>query len=119
MSLVLFGRSLPPQKHLIYALTTLYGLGINRAREICRFIGLPPTIHVSDLTPAQEQSLAKILKERYVVAGNLEEEEKADIYRLTTNTSQRGYRLRSGLPVRGQRTRSNSKTSRRLRRFKS
>ena len=118
MSLVLFGRSLSPQKHLIHALTALYGLGISRSREICRFLGLPPIIRVSELTPVQEQALAKLLKESYIVSGNLEEEEKIDLHRLTTNGSQRGYRLRAGLPVRGQRTRSNSRTSRRVRRVK-
>lgn len=115
MSLTLFGRPLPPQKPLLYALPLLYGLGQTRSRELCRSLGFPPSLRVRDLTPSQEVSLAKALKDRYTVAGHLEEEEKLDLHRLITNGSQRGYRLRAGLPVRGQRTHSNAKTAKRLR----
>ncbi len=119
MALTLFGTPLPPHKRVLYALPLVYGIGFSLSRQICRSLGFPPTLSIDQLTPAHERALAKVLKSDYTVAGHLQEEEKADIHRLTTNGSQRGYRLRTGLPVRGQRTHTNAKTARRLRsRFK-
>ncbi len=115
MALTLFGRPLPARKRVDFGLTSLFGLGRTRSLEICRTLGFPPALLVKDLTSSQEASLARLLKEAYVVAGNLEEEIKLDRQRLLTNGCQRGYRLRTGLPVRGQRTHSNGKTARRLR----
>jgi small subunit ribosomal protein S13 len=115
MALTLYGIPLPSSKPLSYALPKIFGLGRSRSQEICRLLGFSPSLRVADLTPSQEIALAKRLKENYTVAGQLEEELMADIHRLHTNGSQRGYRLRTGLPVRGQRTHSNAKTARRLR----
>jgi small subunit ribosomal protein S13 len=115
MALTLYGIPLSSSKPLSYALPKIFGLGRSRSQEICRLLGFAPSLRVADLTPSQEMALAKRLKENYTVAGQLEEELAADIHRLHTNGSQRGYRLRTGLPVRGQRTHSNGKTARRLR----
>ena len=115
MALILFGLPLPASKSLLSALPLLYGIGPSRSRELCRHLGFPPSLCVGELTPAQEYLLSKTVKEDYTVAGNLTEERKADIHRLFSNGCQRGSRLRIGLPVRGQRTRSNSKTARRIR----
>ena len=118
MALVLYGRPLPPNKTVLHALPLLFGLGLSRSHEICRTLGLPPTLRVIELTASQEAALAQLLKHRYTVAGKLEEQQKADIQRYRSNGSQRGYRLRTGLPVRGQRTHSNGKTARRLRSYR-
>jgi len=115
MSLTLFGIPLPSNRRLLYALLLIPGLGVTRATELCRTLGRAPSIRVSDLTPTQEKALAQELKENYRVAGHLEEEIKADLHRILNNGSQRGYRRRLGLPVRGQRTHSNAKTANRLR----
>jgi small subunit ribosomal protein S13 len=115
MALVLYGRPLPPTKTLLHSLPLLFGLGLSRSREICRTLGFPSTLCVGDLTPSQEAALARLLKDHYTVSGKLEEQQKLDVQRYRANGSQRGYRLRTGLPVRGQRTHSNGKTARRLR----
>ncbi len=116
MSLVLFGLPFPPSKSLAIALPRLVGVGPTRARAVLRQLGLPPTLLVSELTPAQERALARALQSGSSVAGTLREEEARILQRLTTNGSRRGIRLRAGLPVNGQRTKSNAQTARRLRR---
>ena len=116
MSLVLFGLPFPPSKSLAIALPRLVGVGPTRARAVLRQLGLPPTLLVSELTPVQERALAIALQSGSSVAGTLREEEARILQRLTTNGSRRGIRLRSGLPVNGQRTKSNAQTAGRLRR---
>ncbi len=113
MNLVIFGVTLPREKKLIYALPLLYGIGFSRASQIARELGLPPQLSVGELTELQQFSIAKKIKEDFIVEGNLEEQLKQDLQRYQNNGSQRGYRLRHGLPVRGQRTHSNCKTARR------
>jgi small subunit ribosomal protein S13 len=116
MSLVLFGLPLPPSDLLVIALPRLVGVGSTRARAVLRQLGFPPRLRVSDLTSAQESSLAIALQSGSSVAGTLREEEARRIQRLITNGSRRGIRLRAGLPVNGQRTKSNAQTAGRLRR---
>ena len=115
MALTLYGRPLPPHRTLQYALTTLYGRGLHRAKESCRYLGLAPALRVEDLTPAQESALASFLKETYALAGALQEREALDRQRLIQNGSRRGLRRQAGLPTRGQRSRSNGRTVKRLR----
>lgn len=116
MSLVLFGLPFPPSKSLAITLPRLVGVGPTRARAVLRQLGLPPTLLVSELTPVQERALARALQSGSSVAGTLREEEARILQRLTTNGSRRGIRLRAGLPVNGQRTKSNAQTAGRLRR---
>jgi small subunit ribosomal protein S13 len=116
VSLVLFGLPFPPSKSLAIALPRLVGVGPTRARAVLRQLGLPPTLLVSELTPVQERALARALQSGSSVAGTLREEEARILQRLTTNGSRRGIRLRAGLPVNGQRTKSNAQTAGRLRR---
>jgi len=116
VSLVLFGLPFPPSKSLAIALPRLVGVGPTRARAVLRQLGLPPTLLVSELTASQERALARALQSGSSVAGTLREEEARILQRLTTNGSRRGIRLRAGLPVNGQRTKSNAQTARRLRR---
>ncbi len=117
MALVLYGRPLPSNKTVLHALPLLFGLGFSRSREICRTLGFPPALRVAELTAVQEAALARLLKDQYTVAGKLEEQQKLDVQRYRANGSQHGYRLRTGLPVRGQRTHSNGKTARRFRSY--
>lgn len=116
MTLVLFGLSLPPSAHLEVALRRLAGVGSARSKTVLRQLGFPPTLRVSELTPSQERALAAALQSGGPVAGALREEEARRIQRLVTNGCRRGIRLRSGLPVNGQRTKSNAQTAGRVRR---
>jgi small subunit ribosomal protein S13 len=113
MNLVIFGVTLPRDKKVIYALPLLYGIGKSRSIEICSQLGFAPQLAIGDLTDAQQFALAKKIKEEYTIEGNLEEAIKLDIQRYQSNGSLHGYRLRNGLPARGQRTHSNGKTARR------
>jgi small subunit ribosomal protein S13 len=113
MSFIIFGIKLPAKKKIAYALPLLYGIGLFRGQQICRSLGLSPQLEIKDLTSAQKFAIAKKLKEEYIIEGNLEEEIKKDLQRVKQNGSRRGYRLRNGLPTRGQRTHSNGKTARR------
>ena len=116
MALVLFGLPLPPSTLLEIALPRLVGVGSTQAKKILRALGLPPALRVADLTPDQETALASSLQSIGRVAGTLREEEARRIQRLITNGSRRGLRLRLGLPVNGQRTKTNAQTAGRLRR---
>jgi small subunit ribosomal protein S13 len=115
MSLTLYGITLPADRPLLRALQLLPGLGERRARELCRILGFAPNLRVQDLTAEQEVSLATNLRQNYLVAGPLAEARARSLDRLRRNGSVRGYRIRTGLPVRGQRTHSNGQTARRLR----
>ena len=117
MALVLFGLSLPPSAHLEVALRRLAGVGSARSKAVLRQLGFPPALRVSELTPSQETALATALQSGTAVAGALREEEARRIQRLVTNGCRRGIRLRAGLPVNGQRTKSNAQTAGRIRRI--
>lgn len=113
MAFVIFGLKLAENKKIPHALATLYGMGLFRGQAICRAIGLPPQLTIGELTATQQFQIAKKIKDEYIVEGNLEEHIKKNLQRITTNGSRRGYRLRNGLPSRGQRTHSNGRTARR------
>lgn len=113
MNLVIFGVTLARDKKVVYALPQLYGIGLTRSKQICGERGLPPQLTIKELTELQQFGIAKKIKEDFIVEGNLEEQLKQDLHRYQSNGSIRGYRLRHGLPVRGQRTHSNAKTARR------
>jgi small subunit ribosomal protein S13 len=112
--LVIFGVTLPKDKKIEYALPLLYGIGPASANKICCELGFAPNLKVSDLTEEQQFEIAKKVKEEYRLESNLREEVKGNIQRYITNGSIRGFRHRNKLPVRGQRTQSNSRTPRRV-----
>jgi small subunit ribosomal protein S13 len=112
MSLIIFGRTLSQNEKIIYALTKLYGIGLSSSISICRDLGLLPNLRVKDLTDSQQYFIAKKIKDEFIVEGTLEEHLKLIIQEYQGNGSRRGYRLRNGLPVNGQRTHSNGKTAR-------
>lgn len=113
MNLVIFGVTLPRDKKLIYALPLLYGIGKSSAYSLIRHLGISPTLRVGELTDEQQFAIAKQIKDNFVIEGNLEEQLKLDLQRYYNTGCQRGYRLRNGLPVRGQRTHTNASTARR------
>ena len=104
------GVDIPPNKRLEIALTYLYGIGRTRALEVCDSLGLDRGMKASDLTEEQVTTLANHLQKEYTVEGNLRRQIAGSIGRLRDIGCYRGMRHRRGLPVRGQRTRTNART---------
>jgi small subunit ribosomal protein S13 len=103
------GVNIPDQKHTEIALTAIYGVGRSRAREICAATGIAPDSKVRDLTEDQLESLRGECA-KYILEGDLRREVSMNIKRLMDLGSFRGIRHRRGLPLRGQRTRTNART---------
>ncbi len=103
------GVNLPVQKHTWVALTHIYGIGRTRAYEICEATGVAADTKVRDLTEAEQEKLRQEVG-KYAVEGDLRREVAMNIKRLMDLGCYRGLRHRRGLPVRGQRTRTNART---------
>jgi len=103
------GVNLPVQKHTWIALTYIYGIGRTRAYEICQASGVDPVTRVRDLTESDQEKLRQEIA-RLSVEGDLRREVAMNIKRLMDLGCYRGLRHRRGLPVRGQRTRTNART---------
>jgi small subunit ribosomal protein S13 len=103
------GVNVPDKKHTVIALQSIYGIGATRAKKICEATGISPSIQIKTLTEAELDKLrAEIGK--YIVEGDLRREVSMSIKRLIDMGCYRGTRHRRGLPVRGQRTRTNART---------
>ena len=103
------GVDLPRNKRVEIGLTYIFGIGRSRAKEILGNTGVDPDTRVQDLTEAEISQLRKEI-DNYMVEGELRREVKGDIQRLMDIGCYRGLRHRKGLPVRGQRTRTNART---------
>ena len=103
------GVNIPVQKHTVIALTAIYGIGSTRARQICGAAGIKPNVKVKELTEAEIETLRTEVS-RVKVEGDLRREVSMSIKRLMDLGCYRGLRHRRGLPVRGQRTRTNART---------
>ena len=103
------GINIPTQKHTVIALTSIYGIGLTRAKDICKASGIEPTIKVKDLGEDQLESLRQEVA-KFTVEGDLRREVSMNIKRLMDLGSYRGIRHRRGLPLRGQRTKTNART---------
>jgi small subunit ribosomal protein S13 len=99
-----------PNKHIEIALTYIYGLGRPSARKICEQTKVDPNKKVNDLSNDEVNELRKIIESDYKVEGRLRSETALNIKRLMDIGCYRGLRHRRGLPVRGQRTRTNART---------
>lgn len=103
------GVNIPDHKHAVISLTAIYGIGRTRAQQICAASGVDPAAKIKDLTEAElEQLRGEISK--VPVEGDLRREVSMNIKRLMDLGCYRGLRHRRGLPVRGQRTRTNART---------
>ena len=102
------GRMLP-NKHIVIALTYIYGIGRTTAEDILKEAGVSEDIRVKDLTEDQLQAIRNGVA-NYKIEGDLRREVSLNIKRLMEIGSYRGMRHRRGLPVRGQRTKNNSRT---------
>ena len=104
------GIDLPREKRIEIALTYIYGIGRTSATKILAETGINPDIRVKDLTEEDEIKLSKVIADKYTVEGDLRREVAMDIKRLTEIGCYRGVRHRKGLPVRGQRSKTNART---------
>lgn len=103
------GVNIPNHQHAEIALTAIYGVGRPRAQKICAAAGVVPTTKIKDLTEDQMERLRAEVG-RFTVEGDLRREVTMSIKRLMDLGCYRGQRHRKGLPVRGQRTRTNART---------
>src|SRR3989449_2344077 len=104
------GVNLPTQKRLEVGLTYIYGIGPSSARKICEQLKLDPDEKVRDLTDEEVTRLRSFIDSELQVEGDLRRDRAQAIKRLTEIGSYRGVRHRRGLPVRGQRTKTNGRT---------
>jgi small subunit ribosomal protein S13 len=104
------GVNLPNQKRLEIGLTYIYGIGPTSARKICAALDLSPDEKIKDLTDEEVTKLQRHIDDQYQVEGDLRRERQQSIKRLTEIGAYRGIRHRRGLPVNGQRTKTNART---------
>lgn len=104
------GIDLPKEKRVEIGLTYIYGIGRTSATKILKEAGIDPDTRVKDLTDAEEAKLREIISHEYTVEGDLRRNVAMDIKRLTEIGCYRGIRHRKGLPVRGQRSKTNART---------
>lgn len=104
------GVDLPREKRIEVALTYIFGIGRSRSNEILRTTGINPDTRVRDLTDDEIARLRETIDRNYKVEGDLRRQVALDIKRLIEIGCYRGYRHRRGLPVRGQRTKTNART---------
>ncbi len=108
----LLGVDIPSDRPTVIALTYLYGVGPKIARDLCHNAGVDPQARARDLREDEIARLAALLDKDYVVEGQLRRQVNQNIMRLRDIGCYRGLRHRRGLPVRGQRTRTNARTRR-------
>lgn len=106
----IMGIDIPGRKRLPFALRYIYGIGPQRADEVIEKIGLDAMMKADDLSSDQINAIATVLQNDYTLEGDLRRETQSNIRRLISIGSYRGMRHRRGLPVRGQRTKTNART---------
>ena len=104
------GIDLPREKRIEIGLTYIYGIGRKSAKDILEMANIDPDVRVKDLTDDQEAALREVIDKNYTIEGDLRREVALNIKRLTEIGCYRGLRHRRGLPVRGQRTKTNART---------
>ena len=104
------GVDIPPNKRLEIALQYIYGVGKTTSHQVCKALKLDPGIKARDLTEEQLAGIANFIQKEYAVEGVLRRQVASAITRLRDISCYRGMRHRRGLPVRGQRTRTNARS---------
>jgi len=104
------GVDLPKDKRIEIGLTYIYGIGVSSAAKILEAAGIDPDTRVRDLTDDEVKKLSSVIEENYTVEGELRRNVAMDIKRLQEIGCYRGIRHRKGLPVRGQKTKTNART---------
>lgn len=101
---------MPRDKRIEIALTYIYGIGRSTAKEVLARAGVDPDKRTREITEEEASKIREIIERDYVIEGDLRQEIQSNIQRLVEIGSYRGLRHRRGLPVRGQRTRTNART---------
>lgn len=109
----ILGIFLNENKRFYIQIQKVFGIGANRAAFLCRILGISPAIKVKNLTPVQVRFVRKFLETHYLLGRDLKKNIQENIERLSSIGAYRGTRHRYGLPVRGQRTRTNAHTRKR------
>ena len=104
------GVDVPNNKPVWIALRYIYGVGPKVARDVCNELGIEDSVKARDLTEDQLSQIASLLGNKYVIEGQLRRQVQESISRLRSVACYRGLRHRRGLPVRGQRTKTNART---------
>jgi small subunit ribosomal protein S13 len=104
------GAEIPDEKKVNVSLTYIYGIGPTSAKKILQSTAINPDTRVRDLTESEVAQLRETIEQQYTIEGDLRREVAMNIKRLMDIGSYRGLRHRRGLPVRGQRSRTNSRT---------
>jgi len=111
----ILGNNLSNKKKIVIALTCIYGIGLSRSKKILEKLNINPNLKVTDLTESNISELRDLLEtDEFKLEGDLRRIISLNIKRLIDINSYRGRRHLKGLPVRGQRTRTNNRTSRRI-----
>jgi small subunit ribosomal protein S13 len=103
------GINIPPHKHTEIGLTSIYGIGRSTAQKICDAVGVPHSKKIKDLNDAELEKIRDEIN-KMTIEGDLRRETTMNIKRLMDLGCYRGFRHRRGLPMRGQRTRTNART---------
>jgi small subunit ribosomal protein S13 len=103
------GINIPDHKHAEIALTAIYGIGRPTANDICKEVGIEPSVKIQQLSEEQLEAIRNVIS-KMTVEGDLRREVSMNIKRLMDLGCYRGIRHRRGLPLRGQRTRTNART---------
>ena len=104
------GVDLPKENRVEIGLTYIYGIGLTTSQKILKKTGINPDVRIKDLTDEEVNNIRKAIDQDYKVEGDLRREVALNIKRLTEIGCYRGLRHRRGLPVRGQRTKTNART---------
>ncbi len=103
------GINIPLHKHVVIALTSIFGIGSTRANQVCEAAGVAKDVKVKDLNEPEVENLRTEVA-KFIVEGDLRREVSMNVKRLMDLGTYRGIRHRRGLPLRGQRTRTNART---------
>jgi small subunit ribosomal protein S13 len=106
------GVNIPEEKRIEASLQYVYGIGLTRSQEILAGTGIDPSKRTKDLSEAELTKLREYVTKNYTIEGDLRRESSVNISRLKSINAYRGIRHKLGLPVRGQRTKTNSRTKR-------
>ncbi len=106
----ILGVDIPGKKQVVFSLRYIYGIGLSRAMDIAKKANVDPAKRTDDLTAEELARVIAVLQEGYVLEGDLRRDVSQNIRRLVSIGSYRGFRHRRGLPVRGQRTHTNART---------
>lgn len=107
---IFFGKKISENKKVRYALPEIYGLGYTTSNNLCNYLNIPLNLRILELTENQKYEIASYIKENFILDLQLKDLIKNNIQKYIVTNTIRGFRHRTKLPVRGQRTHSNGKT---------